>query len=112
MPDPLELQHELAATLDLVTTAARQFLEQLDDAPVRDAAADDVVNAFAGSLPESGDGAAAALAELLDALPSVTRSAGPRFFHFVVGGSTAAALGADWLTSVFDQNNGLWIASP
>jgi len=112
MPDPLERKDELSATLDLVTTAARAFLEELDEAPVRDPRADDVVDAFTGRLPESGDGAVAALQELLEQLPAATRSAGPRFFHFVIGGGTPAALGADWLTSALDQNNGIWIASP
>src|ERR1700760_2948329 len=112
MPDPIELQDELDETLDLVASAARAYLAQLDEAPVRDPAADAVAEAFTGPLPADGDGASAALRELLEGLPGVTGSAGPRFFHFVTGGSTPAALGADWLTSTFDQMNGVWIASP
>jgi glutamate/tyrosine decarboxylase-like PLP-dependent enzyme len=109
MPDPLRLRDELDAALDLASEAARTYLGQLDDAPVRRV---DAEPRFGGGLPQEGDGAVAALRELVDGLPAATGSAGPRFFHFVIGGGTPAALSADWLTSALDQNNGAWIASP
>jgi glutamate/tyrosine decarboxylase-like PLP-dependent enzyme len=54
----------------------------------------------------------AALEELVGGAGALVHSAGPRFFHFVNGGATPAAFGADWLTTTWDQNPGAWVASP
>ena len=68
---------------------------------------------LAGALPGEGTGSIAALRDLVEAASEgATRSAGPRFFHFVMGGGTPAALGADWLTSALDQVAFNWISSP
>ncbi len=112
MPDPLDLRREHELALDVALAEAKAFLATLDDGRVREPGSDEIAEAIGGPLPESGDGALVALQELHDALPAATRSAGPRFFHFVIGGSTPAALAADWLASTLDQNAGLWTATP
>jgi glutamate/tyrosine decarboxylase-like PLP-dependent enzyme len=112
VPDPLELRSEHVPALELALEEARGFLGTLDDGLVREHDADAVADTLGGPLPDDGDGALEALQELRDALPAATRSAGPRFFHFVIGGSTPAALAADWVASTLDQNAGLWTASP
>lgn len=47
-----------------------------------------------------------------DAEGGLINSAGGRFFAWVIGGSIPAALAADWLTSVWDQNAALYASSP
>src|ERR1022692_2412002 len=47
-----------------------------------------------------------------DTQGGIVGSAGGRFFAWVIGGSLPAALAADWLTSAWDQNAGLYACSP
>lgn len=42
----------------------------------------------------------------------LTGNAGGRFFAWVIGGSVPAALAADWLTSTWDQNAGMFAVAP
>jgi glutamate/tyrosine decarboxylase-like PLP-dependent enzyme len=94
--------------------AAHAFLGGLDQDPGAPPGRDEAAEAFGGDpLPEHGPGGAAAIEERVRmGIPAATRSAGPRFFHFVTGGATPAALAADWLTSTLDQNSFSWVSSP
>ncbi|HLZ94077.1 MAG TPA: pyridoxal-dependent decarboxylase [Candidatus Dormibacteraeota bacterium] len=110
MSDPLA-GGELDETLRLVEREAEAYLASVADALVRPPRPPD-----AGPmplLPETGSGSLAALQELIAAArEGATRSTGPRFFHFVMGGVTPAALGADWLASTLDQVAFNWVSSP
>src|ERR1700757_1279331 len=114
MAEPLQ-DHPSAEedALLLVAREAVRYLGTLPDAPVKLANADHAAAALDGPLPENGDGALATLRKLLaDGLDAATRSSGPRFFPFVMGGTTTAALGADWIAAALDQNVGSWVSSP
>ena len=59
----------------------------------------------AAGLPIEGGGALAALADFQVRLQGLlVASPGPRYFGYVTGGVTPAALLGDWLTAAFDQN--------
>ena len=104
---------ELEPAIALVAERARAYLAGLDDAPLHAPNVEEAAWSFDGSLPEQGSGAEATLVRLLDeGLDGTIASAGPRNFHFVTGGVTPAALGADWLASLLDQNSFAWVESP
>ena len=111
--DPLALPDESLAALERVAAEAEGYLATLGHEPVRAAHSDEAAERFGGDLPENGIGTLPALEELLrDGIEAHVRSGGPRFFHWVIGGSTPAALAADWLATLLDQNAGGWEASP
>src|ERR671934_949582 len=111
--DPLTVPDESIAALERVAAEAQSYLAELTDAPVRSASSDEAAKRFGGRLPDEGVGTMAAIEELLrDGIEAHVRSGGPRFFHWVIGGSTPAALAADWVTSLLDQNAGGWDATP
>src|SRR5271163_62864 len=64
-------------------------------------------------LSESGMDATTVIDDLVKAVDGgIIDTGGPRFFGWVIGGSLPAALAADWLTSVWDQNAGMYATSP
>jgi glutamate/tyrosine decarboxylase-like PLP-dependent enzyme len=100
--------------LDRAAALAKDYLASLSDRPVGPTVDLPALReAMGGPLPEQAEEAATVIERLAQAAdPGLVASPGPRYFGFVVGASHPAALAADWLTSAWDQNAGLYALSP
>lgn len=93
---------------------AADFVETLGERPIREeAGVDELYAALGGPLPEAGVEPEAVIASLAEAAePGLVGIPSGRYFGFVIGGAVPAAVAADWLTSAWDQNAGLYVGGP
>ncbi len=105
---------DLRDLLGLTTDLAVDFYESLESRPVfPPATVDELRASFGGPLPRDPTPPRDVVAELAAAAgPGLVAEPGGRYFGFVIGGSVPAALAADWLTSAWDQNAGLYVIGP
>ncbi|WP_420992119.1 pyridoxal phosphate-dependent decarboxylase family protein [Cupriavidus sp. 30B13] len=100
--------------LEQTLAHARDYLASLADGPVAATASLPALRArFAAALQEGPVDPARVIDELVENTgDGLMRSTSGRFFAWVIGGSLPAALAADWLTSVWDQNAAIHACSP
>ncbi|MBI6875256.1 pyridoxal phosphate-dependent decarboxylase family protein [Clostridium aciditolerans] len=88
--------------LEKVKNNACTFLKDIDEIPTFSKDSKGYNNS---QLNQEGLGGEKALEEFIERFyKGIVSSAGAKYFGFVTGGSTPAALMGDWLVSAFDQN--------
>ena len=93
---------------------AAGYVESLGERPVFPRVdPDELRAALGGPLPEEPVAADEVVEELAAAAePGLVAMGSGRYFGFVIGGALPAALAADWLTTAWDQNAGLYVGGP
>jgi glutamate/tyrosine decarboxylase-like PLP-dependent enzyme len=105
---------DLRELFELTAAIAADFYETLPERPVYPrVTVAELHAALSGPLPERGLPARSVIAELAAAAdPGIVAEASGRYFGFVVGGAVPASIAADWLTSTWDQNAGIFVLGP
>ena len=109
---PLQIYDE--AILRRALHHAGAFLRELPDRHVAPRATrEELMRTFHVPLTEEGEDDTLVLDAMASAGERGTMgTAGPRFFGFVIGGSLPVTVATDWLLSAWDQNSGIYVASP
>jgi glutamate/tyrosine decarboxylase-like PLP-dependent enzyme len=108
-----ELRAEAAELAPGIAEALREAMATVDRRTTLPPGAESALRELDVPLPESGPGSAATLRRLRALIEAAgANTNGPKCFHFVIGGTTPAALGADLLATIHDTLTYTWITSP
>jgi len=105
---------DVRALLQRTADLAADFLDSLEERPVfPHVSVDELRTALHVPLSDESIDPKQVVEELAAAAePGLVAMPSGRYFGFVIGGGLPAALAADWLTSAWDQNAGLYVGGP
>jgi glutamate/tyrosine decarboxylase-like PLP-dependent enzyme len=105
---------DLRDLLELTTGLAGEYYDGLNERPVFPRASyAELRETIASPLPEGPSDPRRVIEALAAAVdPGLVAEGAGRYFGFVIGGAVPASLAADWLTSAWDQNAGLYVGGP
>jgi glutamate/tyrosine decarboxylase-like PLP-dependent enzyme len=108
-----EFRREMDELMGQLGDQLSKVVGSIDDRIALPPQAGDVLADFREPLPETGNGAMATIEKLIELNDKAGGNVvGPKSYHFVIGGSTPAALGADLLATAYEAITYTWVLSP
>src|SRR5512146_849656 len=108
------MHRDFKPVLELTLRQALAYLKDVDNRPVgATASLSDLRARTYKDFNSAGIDASEVIADLVrDVAGGLNNSVNARFYAWVIGGALPSALAADWLTSTWDQNAGMYAVSP
>jgi glutamate/tyrosine decarboxylase-like PLP-dependent enzyme len=108
------MRKDFTGPLNAAMRSALEYLERLDDRPVGPTASlEELRQRFCREWNAEGAEPKQVIEELVREVDGgLNNSPSARFYAWVIGGTLPSALAADWMTSTWDQNAGMYTVSP
>lgn len=108
-----ELRQEMEELMAALAQAIPDVVRGIDSRVALPQGAAKALASLRQPLPEQGSGARATIERLIALNETAGGNAvGPKSYHFVIGGSTPAALAADLLATAYEAITYTWVLSP
>jgi glutamate/tyrosine decarboxylase-like PLP-dependent enzyme len=108
-----QFRGEIEKLIEQLQGALADTIRGTDDRTALPPGADVALRELKEPLPDSGCGARKSIEKLLQLnAQAAANTGGPKCFHFIIGGSTPAALAADLLATAFETVTYTWVVSP
>ena len=108
-----QFRGEIESLIEQLQSALEQTIRETDNRPTFNPGAESALQILKEPLPTSGCGAKASIEKLLSLNEQAgVNTGGPKCFHFIIGGSTPAAMAADLLATAFETITYTWVISP
>jgi len=108
-----ELREEMENLIGPLARSLSNVILETDDRIALPPGSEAALAELSEALPETGCGATETIERLLELNTAAGgNTGGPRCFHFVIGGSTPAAMAADLLATAYEAVTYTWLLSP